>query len=228
MRGSEIPVEDFLANLPLFSDLDRAEIARVAAGTRRIHAARGERLFTRGDRCEGFFVVLYGQVKLFATSPQGAEKVIDIVGPGLSFGEAIMFTDTPFVVSAQALADSLLLHVSKAVVYEELEKDPRFARKMIAGLARKLHQLVRDVEAYSLRSAVERVIGVLLEQVPAEAGERAKVTLAATRTVIASRLNLTPEYLSRILHDLAQAGIIEMDGREVTILDVNRLRSYPD
>ena len=225
-RGPDIPVEQFLVNLPLFSDLTPEEIKRIASGTRRIYATKGETLFSRGERCEGFHVVLYGQVKLFVTSPQGSEKVIEIMGPGISFGEAILFMDMPYVVSAQALKDSLLLHVSKAVVFDEIERDPRFARRMLAGMSRKLHHLIRDVEAYSLRSGLERVIGYLLRE-EAEAGSNAlSMTLPANKMIVASRLNLTPEYFSRILHDLEASGLIALDGRTVTVPDVEKLRTH--
>ncbi|MDH5263988.1 MAG: Crp/Fnr family transcriptional regulator [Betaproteobacteria bacterium] len=227
-RGPDIPVEQFLVNLPLFSDLTPDEIQRIAQGTRRIYAGKGETLFSRGDRCEGFHVVLYGQVKLFVTSPQGSEKVIEIMGPGISFGEAILFMDMPYVVSAQALKDSLLLHVSKAVVFDEIDRDPRFSRRLLAGMSRKLHQLVRDVEAYSLRSGLERVIGYLLRDDDFSDGSArsASVTLPANKMIVASRLNLTPEYFSRILHELSDAGLIVMDGRSVTVPDIERLRTH--
>lgn len=227
-RGPDIPVEQFLVNLPLFSDLTAEEIKRIAAGTRRIYAEKGESLFSRGERCEGFHVVLYGQVKLFVTSPQGSEKVIEIMGPGFSFGEAILFMDSPYVVSAQALKDSLLLHVSKGVVFDEIERDPRFSRRLLAGMSRKLHMLIRDVEAYSLRSGLERVIGYLLrdDATADAAANTASVTLPANKMIVASRLNLTPEYFSRILHELAGAGLIVMEGRTVSVPDVERLRTY--
>ena len=227
-RGPDIPVEQFLVNLPLFSDLTPEEIQRIAHGTRRIYASKGETLFSRGDRCEGFHVVLYGQVKLFVTSPQGSEKVIEIMGPGISFGEAILFMDMPYVVSAQALKDSLLLHVSKSIVFEEIDRDPRFSRRLLAGMSRKLHQLVRDVEAYSLRSGLERVIGYLLRDDALSDGSTrsTSVTLPANKMIVASRLNLTPEYFSRILHELSDAGLIVMEGRSVTVPDIERLRTY--
>ena len=85
----EIPVHDFLANIPLLRDASPEEIERMAAGTRRVYAQKGEALFRRGDPCEGFWIVLYGQIKLLVTSPQGMEKVIEIVGPGLTFGESL-------------------------------------------------------------------------------------------------------------------------------------------
>ena len=60
----------------------------------------------------------------------------------------------------------MLLHVAKRTVNEELARDPGFARRMLPGLSQRLHGLVRDVEAYILRSGAERVIGYLLTELP--------------------------------------------------------------
>lgn len=225
----EIPVHDFLANIPLLRDASAEEVGRMAAGTRRVYAQKGEVLFRRGDPCEGFWIVLYGQVKLLVTSPQGMEKVIEIVGPGQTFGEAIMFMDMPYVVSTQSLADSLLLHVAKRTVFSELEHNPAFARKMLAGLSRRLHGLIRDVESYSMRSGSERVIGFLMRidsQENSDESNEATVTLPASKVTIASRLNLTPEHFSRILHDLAAAGLIEVSGKSIRVPNMARLRDF--
>jgi CRP/FNR family transcriptional regulator, dissimilatory nitrate respiration regulator len=222
--GPKLKIQDFLARLPLFSDLAPAELDHIAAGTREVHAARGDILFQRGDPCMGFHTVLYGQVKLAFTSPQGGEKVVSIVGPGQSFGEALMFMEKSYIVYAQALTDSMLLHVTQSAVFEGLERDPKFARKMLAGLSRRLHGLISDVEAYSLHSGTQRVIGYLLKDEALEDG--ACIELQVNKTVIASRLNLTPEHFSRILHDLAGKNLIEVDGKRITILDLSRLRDY--
>jgi CRP-like cAMP-binding protein len=224
----KIKIQAFLANLPLFKELAPAEIDRIAAGTTELHVPRGEILVNKGDPCVGFHVVIYGQVKLAFVTPQGGEKVIEIVGPGFSFGEALMFMEKPYVVMAQTLADSLLLHVSKHAVFEGLERDPDFARKMLAGLSRRLHGLIMDVESYSLQSGTQRVIGYLLRQDEDHAGASTPytVTLPTSKAVVASRLNLTPEHFSRILHDLTEARLIAVDGREVRIADIAKLRNY--
>jgi len=218
----------FLANLPLFRELAPEQLDRMATHTRQVRAARGEILFHRGDPVSGFHAIVYGQVKLAFVSAGGDEKVVEILGPGQSFGEAVMFMRRPHVVTAQALADSLLLYVEREVVFDEIKSDPDFAARMIAGLSRRLHQLVGDLEAYSMRSGTERVIGYLLstgaEGVP-DKGECA-VTLPTTKGVVASRLNLTQEHFSRILHDLTTAGLIKVQGRTVHIVDVERLRGH--
>jgi CRP-like cAMP-binding protein len=224
----KIKTQAFLANLPLFKEFAPPEIDRIAAGTTELHVPRGEILFNKGDPCTGFHLVIYGQVKLSFVTPQGSEKVVEIVAPGYSFGEALMFMEKPYILMAQTLADSLLLHVSKQAVFAGLEHDPAFAKKMLAGLSRRLHGLITDVESYSLQSGTQRVIGYLLRQEEDHASASASyaVTLPTSKAIVASRLNLTPEHFSRILHDLTDAGLIAVDGREVRIGDVAKLRNY--
>jgi CRP-like cAMP-binding protein len=218
----------FLANLPLFRELAPEQLDRMASHTRQIRAERGEILFHRGDPVSGFHAIVYGQVKLAFVSAGGDEKVVEILGPGQSFGEAVMFMKRPHVVTAQALVDSLLLYVEREAVFDEIRHDSDFAARMIAGLSRRLHQLVGDLEAYSMRSGTERVIGYLLstgaEGVPEKGA--CDITLPTTKGVVASRLNLTQEHFSRILHDLATAGLIKVQGRTVHIVDVERLRGH--
>jgi len=224
LRHPQIKVQAFLANLPIFADMQAAELDRIASGVVPSYYEKGQAIFQCGDPCNGLHLVVYGQVKLGVISPQGIEKVIDILGPGQSFGEAVMFLEQPHIVYAHALADTMLLHVSKQVVFDELARDPGFARRMLSGLSRRLRGLVRDVEAYTLRSGQERVIGYLLADVPETNGEPVEVQLTPGKSVIASRLNMTPEHFSRILHELAASGRIEVNGRTVRIPDLARLR----
>ncbi|HEX4882585.1 MAG TPA: Crp/Fnr family transcriptional regulator [Casimicrobiaceae bacterium] len=226
--ASKIKTQSFLANVPLFRELGADEIDRLAAGTVERHAERGTVVANKGDPVEGFHVVVYGQVKLALSTPHGDEKVVEVIGPGFSFGEALMFLGKPYIVTATALADSLLLFVRKETVFEEIARDPTFARRMLAGLSRKLHNLMSDLEAVTLKSGRERVIGYLMRQEGAVDGDAPyAVSLPVSKAIVASRLNLTPEHFSRILHELVTAKLIEVDGRSVRILDPRRLRELP-
>ncbi|MBI4204731.1 MAG: Crp/Fnr family transcriptional regulator [Betaproteobacteria bacterium] len=228
MPSTSIKVQAFLSNLPLFKEINAAELDHIARGTREVHATRGEVLFRKGDSCEGFHLVVYGQVKLAFTSPNGVEKVVELMGPGQSFGEAVMFTERPYPVYSQALVDSMLLYIARGVVFEEIERNPTFARRMIGGLSRRLHGLVSDLESYTLYSGMQRVIGYLLRDEPEKGNHAAPLSIAlpSSKLVIASRLNLTPEHFSRILHDLSEAGLIRVEGRSISILDVEGLRTF--
>ncbi|MDP3538940.1 MAG: Crp/Fnr family transcriptional regulator [Azonexus sp.] len=223
-----ISVETHLSHVPLFEGLHADEIALIAKGTREIHAKKGEVLFHRGDACTGFHVMVYGQVKLVFSSSQGTEKVVEVIREGQSFGEALMFLEKPYIVSAHALNDSLLLYVSKSVIFDEIARDHSFARKMLGGMAMRLHQLITDVEAYSLQSGTQRIIGYLLRELPEWQLNASDVVieLPVNKGVIASRLNLTQEHFSRILHELSSLGLILVEGRRIHIPSVSKLSKY--
>lgn len=226
MSQGKVDVRGVLANLPLFRQLSAEEIDNLAVGTREQKVLKNEFLFQKGEPSHGFFVIAYGLIKLAFPSQNGAEKVVEIIGAGQSFGEAVMFMEKPFPVYAQALTDSLLLHIAKPVIFSAIDHDPTLARKMLAGLSIRLHGLIQDVEAYSLRSGTQRLIGFLLEQPQTAISGGVEIALPASKTVIASRLNLTPETLSRILHTLSEQSLISVHGRVIVAHDIERLRGF--
>ena len=228
MDLQQFDIPRYLANLPLFEEIAPADLQRLAQGCRLRNFSRGENIFSVGMPCEEFHVTITGQVKLFALSPSGQEKVIELAGPGISFAEALVFTGKPYIISAQALSESIVLSVGKAAVVREIEDDPRFAMHMLAGISRRLHGLVHDVQAYSLHNGMQRVIGYLLhplEENPATSSAL-KVSLPVSKATIASRLSITPEYFSRVLHELESAGLISVDKREIHIPNAARLASH--
>lgn len=216
----------YLAILPLFTDMQPAELQRLADGSQLRRLGRGDTVFHVGQPCEEFHVTVVGQVKLFAISPSGQEKVIELIGPGNSFAEAFMFIGKPYMINAQALTDTLLLSVGKKAVLDEIALDPRFALRMLAGISRRLHGLVHDVQGYALHSGLQRVIGYLLRDQGENDSNSITVSLPVSKGTIASRLSLTPEYFSRVLHELEASGLIEIDKREIRIPDAKRLAAY--
>lgn len=222
-----VNIQRYLAVLPLFSDLSEEDHTRLAVGCRLRRLARGDLAFRAGEPCNAFQVVIVGQVKLFASNPAGQEKIIELVGPGRSFAEAIMFLNKPYFLNVQALTDTLLMSVNKQTVFDEIAHDPGFAMRMFAGMSRRLHGLVQDVESYALQSGMQRLIGYLLRNVNDDLADDAlTVSLPVSKASVASRLSLTPEYFSRVLHELEAQGLIAIDKRDIRVLDVQRLASY--
>ena len=179
-------------------------------------------------------MTVFGQVKLFALSPAGQEKIIEIVAPGGSFAEALMFTGSPYFINVQALSETVLLSVSKHSVLQEIERDPKFCMRMLAGLSRRLRGLVSDVQAYALHGRMWNGSSATSCATCPTAAKAAQwtilgsvLTLPVSKAAIASRLSMTPEYFSRVLHELEAKGLIVIDKRDIHIPDPKRLVGYP-
>ena len=221
-RGTAV-LEGVIANLPMFRHAPRQSLAELARHARSQHVHRGTAVCRRGDPMPGFYALAYGLVKLALRTDTGEERVLRLVGPGETFGEAVMFLEKPCPVDAIALSDSLLVMLPAEPVFALLERDPRFARSLIASLSQRMHGLVADVEASSLRSSLQRVAAYLEAHAQTAENHGARVQLPTTKTVIASHLGITKETFSRLLRELAQMGLIRVVRREITLLERDRL-----
>ena len=212
----------FLAALPMFKALDEATLARLATATSARRLVRGERLFSKGDAATAMYVVVHGEIRLIARSPVRGERLTGVVGAGHSFGEPVMFLERPALVDAEAAGDALVLQLPKEAVFAEIERSPRLARRVIASLSQRIESLVHELERQALGSGRARLIDYLVRRAGHHPGPRL-VMLPATKAAVASQLNLSPEHFSRLLHELAAAGLLQVEGRRITVHDVERL-----
>jgi len=231
MHGnSPDPLKVFLSQSSLFEDLAFDALARIARQSSSIRLSQGDLLVQKGCLCDGLYLVAYGQIKLFFTSSQGVEKIVDIIEEAQSFGESLMFAEQNFLYSGQALADSLVVHVPKAVLLDELDADPALRMRFLAHMSLHLHQLINQEQSNAQQSGTERFIGYLLRQLPAQSEESREVVvkLPTSKSNISSLLNVTKEHLSRILRSLTQRGLIAVNGCRILIPDVSLLVDYRD
>ena len=222
MGRRDIPTADLFARLPLFKDLDGAALARLASESVRHRLERGDVLFRKGEPATGIYVVVYGDIRLVSTTPVRGRRLTGTVGPGQSFGEPVMFLERPTLVEAQAASDALVLLVPKASVFAELDRNPKFARQMIAGLSRRVEALVHELDRQAIGSGTARLAAYLLRRVDGQPG--LSWTLPAGKAEVATQLNLSPEHFSRILHELAEAGVLQVQGRRIVVPDTHRLQ----
>ncbi len=219
-------VAEILSRQPLFRGLSVDELQVIASGSREFRARKHEVLFQKGDMAEGMHVLVMGQVKLALPAANGAEKVVHMCGPGSTFGEAVLFLERPYPVSAQATVDSIVLLVAKRTLLEAMDNSPHLSRKMLASLSVRLHELLDDMESCTLRSSAQRVVCFLNQSLPAFEEGPYDIHLPASKQTIASQLNLAPETLSRVLGHLVDSGLIKVKGRTITVLNSQRLRTF--
>lgn len=214
----------------MFEGLNADRLARLSTGTREIWATRGDVLFRKDEPCNGLYLVVYGRVKLVFLSSQGSEKTLEILEPGSTFCESTLFLKKTYPAFAQTLTDCLLLHIGKEVILSELERESPLALRIINSLARQLSERTSDIESYSLYTGRQRIVAYLLRELSEgnatfdKGGNSPCITLMTAKGVIASRLNLTQEHFSRVLHELAQAGLLTVEGRNIHIRNLEQFR----
>lgn len=210
----------------MFRDLSAQELEILSSGTEECRFARQKPLFQKGDVPQGMYIVIMGQVKIYLLSTQGGEKVMHMAGPGATFGEALAFLDKPYPVNAVATQDSIVLLIRKDVLLRAMNECPMLARKMLANLSLRLHELIEDMEICSMRSSMQRVVCFLSNQSTTIEDGMHVVHLGTSKQTIASQLNLTPETFSRSLNQLSAAGLIEVNGRDIRVLDREKLLMF--
>ena len=216
-----------LKSCPLFAAMDDAQLKEVSGGCSAYSLESGEHLFEQGQKAERFYVVRSGQIKLFRLSPNGNEKVIELVRPGQSFAEAVMFMDIQeFPVSAEALGPSEVVVVSNRVFLNVLRKSVDTCFRVMGDMSVRLRQRINEVEGLTLQNATLRLINYLLYEIPDCCDDSCQIDLPAAKNIIASRLSVKPETLSRILHDLSDAQLISVQGLTIQIHDIEGLRAY--
>lgn len=213
-----------LSRCVLFKTLPPAALAHLADRARTFNVRRGARIYGVGERCPGVYVVVSGRVMLSVGGQPDANKVVDLIGSGGHFGLATAILDGPQTVAADALIDSTLVMAPRAMLLEMATAHPELALQIATALSRGIVSLTDDIESYSLHSGRQRVANYLLRIAAANAARSRPFPLPAKKSIIASRLGLTPEYFSRMLHDLITSRAIVVEGRQITILDPALLR----
>jgi len=212
----------------MFRTAQAAELDVIAAGSKVISVTKGNPLFHQGDLCSGFHLVLSGGIRLAFTSPDGREHTAKIAVAGDHFAEAVMFLGQPYPLNAYAMQDAEVLFIGKEAVDTCLKQNPDFSRILIANLSVQLHQFANKIATLTLHNATQRVIGYLLRYIEKDErnGGEAHFKLPASKHVIASHLNISPETLSRTLRQLEDMGLMSVEGRKISIPDIEKFRNF--
>lgn len=210
----------------LFADMSEPHMQLLVNSLQDVHLDAGKTLFRQGQAAERFYFVREGLVKLFRLSPEGDEKIIEIMRPGETFAEAVMFMGNQgrYPVNAEAINESRVYAFEQKIFLNLLRESNEATFGLLGSMSRRLHMLVNQIESLTLQNATYRLVAYLLEQIPRDVKTSPEVQLTTPKGVIASRLAIQPETLSRILAKLRQGGLIEVHGNHITIRDVQALR----
>ncbi|RME34752.1 MAG: Crp/Fnr family transcriptional regulator [Gammaproteobacteria bacterium] len=216
-----------LSSQLLFSALGPDQLGQLCQSMRRHRLEDGQVLFHRGQQASRFYLLESGRVVLKRISDLGHEKIIEIVQPGKTFAEAVMFMgQTCYPVTTVSVGESVVLSFSNAVFKDLLRRSPETCFRMLADLSMRLHRWVEEVDQLTLQNATFRIVSYLQQLGPPVAEGELTIELPAPKQLIASRLSITPETFSRITNELRRRGLVEMEGARVHIPDVGALRRH--
>lgn len=213
-----------LRRVYLFSGLEDDEYLEAVAHASALTLEPGQILFSQGDQAEAFFWVAEGVVRLFRASPQGDEKVIDLIGANRFFAEAVLFMGSRYPVNASAQSQTRLIAFDGRSFREWLARDANRCFRLLAAMSARMHKLVNEIDRLTLMKGADRLLQYLLDHSDPDETGRHKVELEAPKQVIASRIGVKPETFSRLLHKLTDIGCVEMDGNILYIRDPEAMR----
>jgi CRP/FNR family transcriptional regulator len=208
-----------LAEVPIFRGLSPEIQQEILGLCSEKTYLRGESVFLQGDPPKGLFVIWRGSLKVFKLGDGGREQILEIEGPGRTVAELPLFDGMPYPASCAALEDSIVLVLPAAAFHRVVAREPELARAVIASLSQRLRHMVGLVEEISLKAVRQRLAGLLKEL----AGDGDHVRLPWNNQEIAARIGTVREIVSRTFSRMAHEGALRIEGREVTILDRDRL-----
>ncbi|MBE7929065.1 Crp/Fnr family transcriptional regulator [Pseudomonas saudiphocaensis] len=210
----------------LFEPLNDEQMDELMSASQLLNLDKGDNLFHQGEPAHSFYFVISGAIKIYRLTPDGQEKVFEVIGNRQTFAEAMMLMDTPnYVASAQAVCPSQVYRFSNTAYMRLLEANQRLAFALLGKLSVRLHQRINEIETLSLKNATHRVVRYLMTQLARNNGNN-NLELPMAKQLIAGHLSIQPETFSRIIRRLIDEGVITQDGRQITILDPQRLEQF--
>lgn len=220
MHNNVIDLSSFLGELPLFRGLPDVVITELARAAQVVSSGKGVAVYASGDRPKALYHVMSGHLKVALSSPEGGEKVIELLSPRQLFGVAELFGDAPCVSSVETVTPTVLLSIGREGIFRAMEMEPRLMRRLLATLAERQSSIERDIAADSFQSGSAKVVEYLRGLAGrVVAASRIELELAIPKNVLAARMGFTPETLSRIFRELADGGFIQVFGKHVTLTE---------
>lgn len=220
-------IQSCLSNHLLFSSLQEDALLKLSHHCRTVSLKNDETLFHQGNEAHSFYVVLSGNIKLFRVSPDGQAKVIEMIKPGDAFAEALMFMEQHrYPLNASAMGKTEVLVIPNQFYKEILLAEPQCGLRLMGNMAVKLHRRINEIETLTLQNTRHRLGNYLFGLAPDPAAVSSTFRLPMAKQLIASQLGMQPETFSRLIKEMKGVGIIEVNGAEISVNDMQALREF--
>lgn len=209
---------------PMFSALPPDVLDALLAQSELQVRARRSTLFEQDEPATAFYLVLDGWVKLFRMTVGGDEAVVGVFTRRDCIAEVPCLTGGNYPVSGETVTDARLLSVPAHGIVELTRSNPEIGLAMLASTSLHLRRLVDQIEELKARTGPQRLAGFLVGLAPVSRGA-CTIALPYEKLLIAGRLGMKPESLSRAFQRLRSVGVRINQGT-VAVSDVARLAEF--
>ncbi len=213
---------EILSSIPYFAQLDPATLEAISRAAIRRSFDAGQVVFLEGEPNSGLYAVQEGWLRSVKISPAGREQVMRFVGPGEMFNEIGVFAGGLNQVTVEALEAAVVWIIPRETLLSLMDTHPSLCRLITQNLAERILHLIGLVEDLSLRTVEERLARLLLEQ---SRGDLVSRPRWSTQAEMAARLGSVPDVINRALRSLVDEGLIQIERRQITILDRKGLQA---
>jgi CRP/FNR family transcriptional regulator, dissimilatory nitrate respiration regulator len=220
----QIGLVNTLRSCQLFAGLPPADLRIIAELAVVKSLERGDYLFREGDPSHGFYVVQTGSINVHRVNQAGKEQVIHVFRAGESLAEAALATDSGYPADARAIEPSQVLLIQKAGFLGLLRRQPELSLRMLGAMSLHLRVLVSQLEDLTLKDVETRLANWLVRRCPDRQSEQPfKIELNMTKRVLAAELGTVSETLSRTLAKFREQNLIEVQGKQLTVLSPSKI-----
>ncbi len=212
--------KEILRGVNLFSELDEAEVSELARVALLRRFEKDQVIFYEQDAGDVCFVIASGKVKVAITSPEGKEIILSVLEAGDFFGEMALFDNSPRSATIMAVEPAEVYSIRRADFLHLLGENFAIARKVMAELSARLRRANLKIESLAHMDVNGRLARYLIN-LASESGKRLDngyiAVVRPTHQEIANTIGTARETVSRLLHDLAERGVLLSEGKTVYI-----------
>ena len=223
-QGFDARDREVIRSAPLFSGLPARALDLLLSQSEHQALARRSTLFEQDEPATAFYLVLDGWVKLFRMTAGGDEAVVGTFTRGDSIAEVPCLTDGIYPVSAETVTDARLLAVSASGFTALTRSNPEICLPMVASVSLHLRELVDQIEELKARTGPQRLASFLVGLAPVSQGP-CTIALPYEKLLIAGRLGMKPESLSRAFQRLQSLGV-RIHHDTVAVSEIARLAEF--
>jgi CRP-like cAMP-binding protein len=221
----QAPIVQEMRKNHLFKMMDEDQFDQVLKFSKSKNIRQDQIIFQQGFELSHIYYLFNGAIKLSRCTRNGDEKIIEVVHPGRTFAEGVLFVGVPlYPVTATALKDSLVIAIEAKSYIQLLHNSDGLCVKMLGHLSQRLHWMLSELDKQTLHNASFRIVDYFLSQVKGKENIDYELILTVPKRDIASRLSIKPETFSRVLKSLQQKQLINIEDNRIILQNVEELR----